>query len=349
MHTDNAYLFKTILYSNKAELSKQESWLLASLSELHLLGKNEIAEKFSKLLLDKLCASEAIEGLERVCLARKLGISNQIQVLSSSNNKTANSMPSDYSCFISHSGSLSGLKQGNLRAFADADFVIKSFEKEAKPVQRSISRIQKMGFQSGFCLPLNHANHTVGYLFFNSLKKIDDFSSESLGVIISYCSLLGKNALLESGWTTDFYLDYAQSLGERHFVGKRFHPDDLKHCIQTAYNKFHRSHLEVQFKDCSRWTNFLYSPGNLGYVIAKCLPETSNKQILTIDIDEKSEKLAFVINHSIAGKQRIAGPTITEANCLGMQVDEPSTEDFVVEIAKDEAHRDDTINYSVES
>ncbi len=162
------YQFRSLFRSPRTVLSEADQGLIASLPQLALRVQ---PIDFASALLDLLRVHPDFRNVARVCLVRRLGMANQIAVISSCNldKQPANSMVPGYSCFIGEKGSLFSLSPGTSRSYRSAATIVSDFQARGLPPQRSIQLIADMQFASGLVLPsFDHQERFIGALFFNS-------------------------------------------------------------------------------------------------------------------------------------------------------------------------------------
>ena len=170
-HTDTIMSYKSLVTTAKIQGGPDDTFFLNSLSLTHSIG-TQIRANFAAEALN-LCRSHPIlKGISRICVARKAGAANRLVVLeSSTSSDISNTIYPGYSCFTDSSGSLEKIRAGSARFFQNSKKVVETFkEKERKP-QRSIFRVEQMGFQSGACLPIHSNKRDSGYLFLNSKEE----------------------------------------------------------------------------------------------------------------------------------------------------------------------------------
>jgi len=171
LHLDKALYRNAILRARKATLGEDDIVLLTGLANLG----NEIHPAKPTI---GLCARIAtlfrahpnFQGIGRVCIATAVHYSNQLMVLDAhvTDETGENLMVPGYRCFVAPDGSLFRQQAGEMRILPNVSRVIASFEEQDKPVQRSLGLVEKMGFRSGLCLPLDIQNRRGGFVFLNA-------------------------------------------------------------------------------------------------------------------------------------------------------------------------------------
>jgi hypothetical protein len=169
-HIDgNVYRF-AVLESLRSAGAGEAAWVAARLAAAALNPTPN--SSFALELMDLLRGTRLGWRTDRVCLAAVTPGSNQLMVVDSIVSERAgeNAMARGYRCFVDPAGSLFRLRPGMVRVFDDAERVKRSFERQARPVQRSVARLVKMGLRSGLCLALGRGEALHGLLFLNSCE-----------------------------------------------------------------------------------------------------------------------------------------------------------------------------------
>ncbi len=139
-------------------------------------------------LHDLLYASKAFNSIDRICVARQIAGSNQLEVLDvfSHTRLGTNPMLPGYRCVVDPTGSLMQLNAAQMRVFHDATRVCDSYRTQGRPVQRSIGLVGRLGLRSGLCLPLFQGGHRQGFLFMNSADPgvFDQLDDAQCGMLI---------------------------------------------------------------------------------------------------------------------------------------------------------------------
>lgn len=143
--------------------------------------------RFATLGRDLLLSQGGFSTIDRVCLARQIAGSNQLEVIDAfSTARVGNSrMVPGYRCIVDPQGSLMRLAPGQLRTFQDAATVVQSYARSERPVQRSIGLIAGMGLHSGLCLPVWSSGRRLGFLFVNTVElgAFDNISDTQCGLL----------------------------------------------------------------------------------------------------------------------------------------------------------------------
>ena len=129
--------------------------------------------RFATLGRDLLLSEGGFSAIDRVCLARQIAGSNQLEVIDAfvTGRVGPSRMVPGYRCIVDPRGSLMRLAPGQLRSFQDAATVVHSFATAQRPVQRSIGLIADSGLHSGLCLPVWSSGRRLGFLFVNTVES----------------------------------------------------------------------------------------------------------------------------------------------------------------------------------
>jgi hypothetical protein len=153
-------------------------------------------------LRDLLQAAPGFHQVDRVCLAKCVGNSNQLEIVDAwmPHGMNPGRLVPGYRCVVDPEGSLMRLKPEQVRIFCAADEVVASFKAQGRPVQRSIGLIQKTGLSAGLCLPLFSAGQRLGFLFLNSrvMGAFDGMDEDADGGLRAVLiALAGQAAVVE--------------------------------------------------------------------------------------------------------------------------------------------------------
>lgn len=208
---DNVYQI-SMLQSVAWAATNPDAWMVAQLSQLaSTLSTRGATTNFANVLIDLFRAHDYFRDVDRVCLAGAVPESSQLIVVDSACSRRLgeNTMRPGYSCYVNPQGSLFRLRPGMLRAFDDCRKVIHAFQRERKPVQRSIARVGAMGLRSGVCLPIGTTDRLSGFLFLNStVPSLFDSLAHDYAALLSVLSVFAKSGLQSAGYgigdETDF-------------------------------------------------------------------------------------------------------------------------------------------------
>jgi|GEM_PF-1551105 len=153
---------------------EEESWIVSQLASLaEDLASGTHAGHPTGRLLHVLRGHKFFSQVDRVCLAGRVALANQLVVIDAalSDRCQENSLKKGYSCFVNPEGSLFKMRPGTVRVFGDSEQVLSSFAHQGKPAQRSIALIADQGLRSGLCLAIGRGTEIQGFLFLNSQQE----------------------------------------------------------------------------------------------------------------------------------------------------------------------------------
>jgi len=268
MHHDVPFQFNSIAQAQGAMLSAEDSFLAGAITSFDIRPWQE-SEDFSSEALALLGSHSVFKSAQRVCIARRLGMSNQIRVVSSATGtKYTNTMSAGYSCFVSKGSSLFSIGRGTLRSYRDAATVVKSFIDQNRPPQRSIFRIAANDFAGGLCMGLFLGEQQVGFFFLNFDRPVLDALRASDYMLLSMLSRTAFNYLARRGLVSTSYTELAKN-AEADYVGCALSPELLKTCIETSLKKLRQPAISLEVSGYAAST--LISHGNLAQIIARYL------------------------------------------------------------------------------
>lgn len=165
----NIYTFN-LLKSYNIEYNKDYSFLISRIIDLNnsfQMGKLPMEEVAKKLLkIFDMSNSTTWIKTDRICLAKRSSFSNQLKIMSSSQNDNIEVTPLNpgYTCLITENSTLLSLKAGEIRQYGNID----SYKEAQKPIQRTLNILYKAGSKSGLTIPLHMDDIHIGYIFLNS-------------------------------------------------------------------------------------------------------------------------------------------------------------------------------------
>ncbi len=211
MHSDHILHFLSMTKAPLATFSEDDTTILSKIPSLLLNTRANSLEVLAQRVYDLLTASPDFEALHRVCIAKRMGLSNYLEVLSSMQVASGdNRLGPGYHCFVRPESSLLSLKATDIRIFHDAKEVVQSFLDRHEPAQRSIQRIADSGFRAGIVLPLNVAGRNLGFLFLNSLDVSFARMRSVDYCLFTYLQSLVSLALAPSQLASETYYQLAQ-------------------------------------------------------------------------------------------------------------------------------------------
>lgn len=211
------------------------------------------------------------DKVDRICLALRVGLSNELYVLDSCNSvrvSDENRMKRGYRCFVRPGSSLLKLREGEARIFEDAARVTEAFGHNDKPVQRSIGYIAGMGLQSGICLPLHFGGELRGFFFMNSLEQggFNKMIDEDYAVL-SIVAMLGK-VLLQGETSSDIEFRSLLQESEVSFEGQLFDEIEFAQALEEI-GRWKTSEIWRPKVTAVGECGFIYSPGTVAYLVTK--------------------------------------------------------------------------------
>ena len=322
MHHDVPFQFSSISRAQGAVLSAEDSILAGAITAFDIRDWQE-KEDFASETLAVLGSHSVFEAVKRVCIARRLGVSNQIQVVSSATGANyANTMNVGYSCFVSKGSSLFSIGRNTLRAYRDAATVVKSFVDHNKPPQRSIFRIAANDFAGGLCMGLYLGEQQVGFFFLNFDRPVLDALRASDFMLLSLLSRTAFNYLASRGLLSTSYTDLAKG-AEDDFLGCALSPDRLRAGIEVSLNKLRVPKIDLDVSGYSAPT--LLSHGNLAQLIARYIDVLAPIQgTCRVFVTREGKHLMFRVklgpsHKALADDYRL--PTIqADAKALGLHL-----------------------------
>lgn len=327
MHRDDTMRFLSVTKSSNLLFDGDDSGLLSRLQIL-LLNHSSFGKisSFAQRLLDLMIVHPSYGATKRVCLAKRLGIANQIRAESVGTNADGpNLMPAGYSCFVDSMGSLFHLRASEIRMFDDAEKVTQSFLSRGRPVQRSINYISKMGLKSGLCLALPYHGTTGGFLFLNGADSSILEENPSRYCILSYIQTIATLALIESGMPSDSYYLVA---GRDHeaYQGDFLNTDKLASTMHAHFERLgHKAEL-INFM--GKAPNALISHGNIANLITRFAASQGLKR-LTLQVSADEQRLRWNLTWDGQSAARISSILINSV------IKDFDLFDMTVEINKD--------------
>jgi hypothetical protein len=267
LHTDHSFYFRAAMRASRRVFNENDSILAAAMTRL--AGPQSLFPRgVAGELLHTMRVHPAFAELDRVCLVQRIGLSNQLRVVSSANSFGENLMADGYRCTISANGSLFRLSSQSMRFFGSAQQIVKSFGDA--PPQRSIYRIAKSGLVSGFALGIYQQELPRGFLFFNSRSPAFLETIEESLHLVSHPALIARAVILadsidpvyERLWQTDptlFNVAFADQVG-------------LETCWQALASAMGVNPACAKFAVTSSLRgSWLLSPGDLCFVLLKAI------------------------------------------------------------------------------
>ena len=170
-HQDVPVYQITALRTPRSDPGRSGLWRGVALLTRHATQTEQ--RHFAAMGRDLLLSEGGFSTIDRVCLARQIAGSNQLEVIDAFSAARIGPcrMVPGYRCIVDPQGSLMRLAPGQLRSFQDATHVVQSYAVAQRPVQRSIGLIAGMGLHSGLCLPVWSSGRRLGFLFVNAVES----------------------------------------------------------------------------------------------------------------------------------------------------------------------------------
>lgn len=251
----------------------------------------ESASGFCEELMAAFRQIAPYSGVDRICLAMRVGHANELVVVDSWNSTRggSNVMEPGYRCFVRPMSTLLSLREGEVRIYDDATRIADSFTKNEKPIQRSLSNVMKMGFRSGICIPLHVYGRLAGFFFMNSSSEgiFRGLSDEDYAVL-NILSMVSKLALMgENRGDLEYASLASQSFAA--FSSRVFDEAEFAEQLQSVF----------RWMTGERWrpaiqligdASFLYSPGSIAYLVARIATTLNPTKALPTDIRVRTEE-----------------------------------------------------------
>jgi hypothetical protein len=353
MHSDSPLIYRALLRRNKMEISKEDSWVLAGLAGLQV-SQHASVGTLAREVLDIFSGHPILKSVSRVSFVRRLGGSNRLFVVSSSNKgEVENDMLPGYGCFVNGNGSLMSCRPGVVRYYQSAVDVVDRFVRQNQPPQRSIARIAKMNLGAGLCTGIYERNRLCGFVFLNGSFSIDDLDDSSVGLVLSFLFQALHPVFEPFVLSSLYWALYAQS--PVNYIGSRLNPMKLSDCIREVGQAVTGVGVDTTVKLEAPLSGYLIVHGNIGQIIARTMAIFDSFEMARVDVSEQGDFICFNVsssghrNASLADHHRVRFSEISgEANALGLKLQCTSTLEFQLYVLKDRASDDPSVDYSVE-
>ncbi|MCB9063011.1 MAG: hypothetical protein H6622_15925 [Halobacteriovoraceae bacterium] len=251
MNNKKSVYYYNLLKSHEIEFNKNYSYLITrilNVQSMYTIGNLEL-ENVSKEILDAFNKNESFVGIDRICLCISDDFSKKLSVISSANSLklTENKMMARYQCYVAHESSLYNLSQGDFRSYSDIDQILKTYDENSKPSQKSLIRLKEMGVKSGLTLRFKIDESHSGFIFLNSshtqvFNVLDDEFFSMLYLLKSVVMLI----ILESIYKNEKYLNITDFfVNDRLLTRSKVNFDIIMNAIQEYYN-FHYSETKIK-------------------------------------------------------------------------------------------------------
>ena len=322
--------------------------LLSSLSCLAVSGLKK--KNFAALALNAFQQHAEFSQIARVCLVRRIGFSNHLEIVSAAGKHEKDTMQAGYRCFVDPNGSLFDISPDSIRTFSSAKKLVENFKSTNKIPQRSIFRIAQMNLNSGVCIGIFDNRKLQGFLFLNAETDILGQLPNQYLPIISYLSLLAHKQLLGTQADPLYTALWQHDANE-------LQSEIL--CIKSLleYFKFAMSNLNINAKNVELFfESFIDYPtllihGHLAYILAKYAALTQC-QILSIKTKLVDEIIVFECEFKSGHELRFSCPLFrsiaAEAVYLGYKVSHINESALSISTQLDITDRKQKIGYSIE-
>lgn len=329
MQTDQLLQFRSLTRGTRLTNDTETSSVINAL--LGMCFKGSLDERpFSQKTLDLVQTLKRFSDMRRVCLVRRLGASNQLQIVCASDSNTSliNKMPNGYSCFVNPNGSLFLIQPGTIRLYQSASQVVESFARQNKPPQRSIFRIAQMGLLVGYCLPLFDKTSLRGFLFLNR-DGGDSFGNEDADYSLFSClSHLALTELLQYG---DLSQSYSAAAAAQQFSlqGEPAETKKISQVIQSCLammGDFQNRFAQTTFLPAEAGIEkTLISHANIGFVAARILDLAGINSVSQIGIKRSAStqlKIHFSCQPEVLTENRnvLFDDLLKDAQLLGLSL-----------------------------
>ena len=354
MHHDSPITYLSLLRTHKIDLSREDSWLIASIMALPVTLESG-NEAIASSILNIFSGHSVLKKIKRVALVRRLGKSNQLMVLSSANSGgIPNSMTEGYSCFVSSNGSLFSIKPNAVRFFSEANEIVKKYESAAHPPQRSISRIAKMRLGGGVCSAYWSRDRIGGFLFFNGDVSVEDLATDNLALLLNVVFSAVQKFFAGFDLSPAYY-NLGSSEGTE-YVGHRLNTITLGDTVRRMYGDLTGHEVELSVRAENLRDSYLVSHGNIAQIMARVMTALDHFSIVTVEIAGDTKKLNFTVsssNVSSGGLQahhkKAMDAIRQDALNLGIALECASLSEFQLSVKCDVASKDASVDYSVET
>ncbi len=290
---DSVYLYNALSGSKLNDIDTDMGYHITRLLNFRnevILGRVN-KEEFAKKLLSVIRQVSTLKEVDRICIALQLPLSNKIQIISSATSEGENLMNQNYSCFVSPESSLQTVSKGGIRTFGNINDILKSYEDNNKPVQKSIELLSKMGLKSGLSMKLESSAIT-GYLFLNS-KKLNYFNEilKNYSTYLNTIEIVTKEYFVEETrflnrlTNLESYLEkFPTSMlhSNAHLIGK-----EGVDSISNAFTYFLGHKTELQIKDNTSDTS-LIPWGQISIIFSILLEEVRFKNnVIMIELNQE--------------------------------------------------------------
>ena len=300
-------------------------------------------DQFAPLALEILRHSCGLPQLTRLCFVRRLGLSNEFEVLSAATDRddgeASHARVTGNRCFVSPRSSIFALQPGMMRVL-DFRRAIVDYHDRGRSPQRAIGRLASEGFGSGLCMALSSGRFTIGLLFLNS---IDDFC---LRFPKGKLPLLASLVLYATRQIQEYCeLDpaYFEVFRDRHgdVVGEKFDGTRLQTVCSALSQQLGTSPVRISAAEAkSTAVSSLLSHGNLAFLTALI---ASHRLVDELEVSVAGDESRTVFECRVSGPasatERLSPLRLKaiarQAQCLGFQMARRGEDGVAFEIPTD--------------
>lgn len=303
-----------------SSVSEDTSWSLLALSALGLPDAQP--EKFAETALDIVRTQCNMSDVARICLVRRIGLSNQYESVSAASVQR-NLMQRGTRCYVHPDSSLARIGPGYVRVL-DIPAAMDHYAGHGRRPQRVVKALSEAGYKSGICLGVGTSDHNLGYLFVNaSTEFLLRVPRRSLPIL----SELGKHAarhIRELPCPESLYFQIFDQTYEL-MQGRRL----LRERVEAAYAQAALvfGSAPLTFKQPSApLPPALISHANIGYLLARM---ASRRGISHGELSIFADHRRIVFNCQFSKAEEALHPDYLSASravadALGFEMDCPS-------------------------
>ncbi|MEO0337071.1 MAG: hypothetical protein AAF202_11785, partial [Pseudomonadota bacterium] len=254
-------------------------------------------------------SSELLKPIRRLCFSVRHGLSNEIRTVDSlhANPLLANELSTGYRCLVSPQSSLLHMKANEVRYTESLGSVIESFEKEGRPIQRSLQKVYDLGFRESLCIPIQlRPGQNQGFLYLNSKREgefralVHRISNEIDAIQRLALVMLGQLApTLDEAFSKKL-----EELDKKTFFAQPFERRNLENSLRALSDE-HKVKIHLSRELTLTESPPLVSHGNLGAFL--CLLYEEFKNSLSHDIHFSAESVVDQLEFFIEIKSEAQG------------------------------------------
>ncbi len=347
-HKDSNLYYRAYIQGMRETFQQEHMELFASFSTLAIPFHQ--ASSFAELAHSAFSTNPIFKSIARVCLVRRIGFANQLEVISSSNDGSVSLMANGYRCFVDAKGSLFNISNNSIRIYASAQKIIERYQAEGRPAQRSISRIAAMKLKSGACFGIFSGSSMTGLLFLNARDEFLTNIPKEYLPILSYLSMLGHKQFL--GTLPNILYKEVWNAERDRLVGSTFESKLLIQDILWVMKRIDptvHSPLKIKFDGLQHYPTLLVH-GHASYLIAQMavyLRATELRIVVSVFDSTIQFRCIFIAEASFADSPNLR-TMIHEAVNLGYRANLVSSDTVHLETGMDSDGINAGTHYSIE-